>query len=448
MRRMSVVTAVAVLGAAVLTPPAGAAARETCGGRATTVAATSGDITGTEGPDVVVVDAAARYAHVALLGGDDLVCVTGTAPEDQVGVLVVAGPGDDVVDTTAAPRSDVDATLGAGADRFVGGPGPDTVSAGEYVDGEHVDTDRDVVLAGGGEDRVTSGSSGETVTDLVDLGAGPDVLLHDGTAAPGGSVTGGPGQYTLVPAVTGTSVTVDNAAGRFLEDGRVTAAWTSLEHFQVAAASEAPLEHVTFVGTDADERLIVLGSELRLSVRLGAGDDELATFEDLGAYRPAYGGLPAAGSAIDAGPGRDRLAVMADERGTLALDLRSGRLRVAGPGGRVVPTSRFDDAVVVGDRVELAGTGRSNRLTVSACVASADGRGGDDSLRARRGEAFGQRRGCAARTHHLSGGAGDDVLVGTDRADRLVGGPGRDTARGGRGRDRCTAEVRRRCEAR
>ena len=439
----TVVTTALVLGTTVLAPPAGSTAAETCRGRAATITAGAGGITGTEGSDVVVVDASIRNFRVSLLGGDDVVCVRGEAPRAPIGASVEAGPGDDVVDTTGTRRA-VEIYLGDGSDRFEGGPGRDSVAAGDWVEGGHADTEADVVLAGGGEDRIDSGSSGQPNADVLDLGPGPDIVRYEGTGSPEGAVTGGLGDDVLLPEVTGTSVTLDNAAGRLLDDGRVTASWTSFEDFQVSSPAGAPPVHVTFVGSDADEGLSVLAERVRLTAHFGRGDDDLNTYQYI-PYRGGYGEPPMEGSVIDAGPGRDLLDVAAFTPGTVAVDLRSGRLRIPGAASHVVAVRGFEDAIVVGSRVELSGTSRANGLRAKACAGLVDGRGGRDTVRAFQ-RAWASPSSCGRRGFRLSGGAGADDLAGTHRDDRLVGGSGRDSARGGAGRDRCTAEARTGCE--
>ena len=78
MRTISL-TAVTLLGAALLTPTGAAtAAAEACQGQAATIVGTpGGEIVGTEGADVIVTNGAAR---VDARGGDDLVCGTGATP--------------------------------------------------------------------------------------------------------------------------------------------------------------------------------------------------------------------------------------------------------------------------------------------------------------------------------------------------------------------------------
>ncbi len=115
-RRTTTVTATALLGLALLAPTTASAVEETCRGEAATIVGTAGNVTGTGGDDVIVTSDATR---VDALDGDDVVCVrqggTDTGP-----VLVVTGPGDDVViiETATAPGiTGIDA--GPGEDHLV-----------------------------------------------------------------------------------------------------------------------------------------------------------------------------------------------------------------------------------------------------------------------------------------------------------------------------------------
>ncbi len=146
MRRTTPLTAAALLGLAApmlaITSTAAEAAAPTCRGQAATIVGSGGSLTGTEGPDVVVTNGASA---VSTLGGNDLVCVTGTV---RIGVRIVAGAGDDVVDGTTAPDQNVRVTLGPGTDTFYGGNDDDVVNLAYPDPG----TGPDVVQGGGGSD--------------------------------------------------------------------------------------------------------------------------------------------------------------------------------------------------------------------------------------------------------------------------------------------------------
>lgn len=96
------------------------AAASVCQGRAATIEAAGGTITGTEGDDVIV--ATGPEADVRALGGNDLVCV--------VGGTVRTGLGDDSVDATGAAVLTY-AYLSSGHDTFAGGAGGSDVTVEE-----------------------------------------------------------------------------------------------------------------------------------------------------------------------------------------------------------------------------------------------------------------------------------------------------------------------------
>ena len=119
---------------ALLSAPSSAASAtaQTCQGRAATIVGTGPDIQGTPGDDVIVTGTSQFIYAVA---GNDLVCVSPTAGR------VYAGDGDDVVDASEAGETQINAYLGAGLDRYLGGPGGKAVV---YADG----TDDTVTDAG------------------------------------------------------------------------------------------------------------------------------------------------------------------------------------------------------------------------------------------------------------------------------------------------------------
>ncbi len=104
--------AAGLLAATLLTSPTAYAAAETCQGQPATIVGTflQRDLTGTEGPDVVVTNGA---IGVKTLGGDDLVCVT-DEPGRRNGGHLDTGAGDDVVDGTWT-LAGIDAVLGRAA---------------------------------------------------------------------------------------------------------------------------------------------------------------------------------------------------------------------------------------------------------------------------------------------------------------------------------------------
>lgn len=110
MRRTTPLTAVGLLGLALLAPTSAATAvAETCRGDAATIVGQEGrTASGTEGRDVVVTNGATQ---VETLGGNDLVCVTG---KRWAWIAVATGAGDDFFDGTGSAQP-VFADLGTGA---------------------------------------------------------------------------------------------------------------------------------------------------------------------------------------------------------------------------------------------------------------------------------------------------------------------------------------------
>ena len=95
----------------------------------------------------------------------------------------------------------------------------------------------------------------------------------------------------------------------------------------------------------------------------------------------------------------------------------------------------------------MIGDEGANRLTLTGCLLTAHGRGGNDRIVRTRGDRF-NNTSCLGHLgpSHLDGGSGGDRLVGNEFTDNLTGGSGRDVATGGPGLGRCRAEVEKSCE--
>src|SRR3954452_6773822 len=116
MRARAGLVAAATLTGLLVAPTSTAGVAETCQGRpATIVAESNGDVTGTQGDDVIV---GRSNVGIDARGGKDLICLDSGGVQD--------GDGDDSVLVTGTdPHNQVSVWLGAGNDRFVGGPGQD-----------------------------------------------------------------------------------------------------------------------------------------------------------------------------------------------------------------------------------------------------------------------------------------------------------------------------------
>lgn len=400
---------------------------ETCNGQAATLVGTPGStVTGTDGPDVIVTNGAARVEAGA---GDDVICTTGTVAADPFNpaVAVLAGAGDDLVDRRGelSPMAVGFAGLGTGNNTFYGAAARDLVGSDAGS--------ADILRTGDGADSALLhyATALTTEVDTVDLGAGDDDAWVDGGFSPGLSVTGGPGTDRLaLQESPAAGWTFDAAAGQVRAGSTVYMSFSDFDDY--SSYGDDP---VSFVGTDRGERLFAFSSGLA-SALMGAGDDQLRL-----AFRASKDKL-----ALDGGAGRDLVEINGFSADRYDLDLTGRRLRSdGGPRGKVVG---FEDATATGGHIVLTGTDGPNELVWAGCRGGRVLAGGgadtvtlevvdpdhpcNDKFTQPRLRAFGQ--------------GGPDVLVGGPAGDQLIGGPGRDKAVGGRGRDLCQAEKQKSCE--
>jgi len=378
---------------------------------------------------------------VRALRGDDVICVT--AP-----MRVVAGPGDDLVDTRGndGPTATVD--LGEGDDTFVGGAGEDTVYAGGdpfAADGPPApDIGVDTIATGPGEDRVSSGSDDTVNPDRLDLGEGDDGVRLEGRPASDFALalgTGGNRVELDITASTALSWLVGHRDGLQREPGETVLGWTGSVGSFYFHGFQTPGTTLRFVGTDSAETVLAypFGPELGLSVDLGRGDD---TVFDLSIHRNP-------GSTFTGGAGRDSLVLNRyDDYGDgwpfdrVYVDLTRRRLDYDQPADTPdVTVTGFERVQASGPFVSLKGDSRDNELTSYGCQTTVIGGDGADLL-----TAPGDRFLCGPGEASIRGGGGGDHLVGGPGNDVLLGGPGRDRADGRLGQDTCRAEVTRHCE--
>ena len=407
------------------TPAAAHPAAEMCQGeRATLVGRPTGVIEGTQRRDVVVTNGA---WYTRTYGGDDLVCVTRGSGYNEVDTR----GGDDTVIVLAATGR-VAMFAGTGADVFRGGPEKDTFLSNDG--GDDVRTARNA-------DEVELDTSGAPST--VDLGGGRDTLtvFDDVSDGAGGTVDAGDGQDELSLQVRTKkgAVLIDNVNGSLAVDGATTSLhWSSVESFNLGGTKAGDL---TFLGSAVSERLRLDGLQTaqHYDLHLGDGDDDVR----------APSGTE---GAVDGGPGRDtfRSDPDIDDPTGLVADLALGtvvatyadrqRTWTVGDIEDVEARARFVDGYPV---VDLHGDSGPNRLVAKGCDVTIDGGAGDDLLLARGSSCDMPHRRSRAT---LSGGEGDDRMVGSAGRDTLDGGGGTDTADGGRRRDTCYAETTTRCE--
>lgn len=414
MRTISL-TAVALLGAALLAPTSTAsAAGETCQGQAATIVGTpGGEIVGTEGADVIVTNGATR---VDARGGDDVVCATGTAFLNVV--------------------------LGAGADTFDSSGGRPWIYAGAIVGPEDVvapdttDTEADVIRAASAV--VISGTAGQPNADIIDLDFG-EVVWSGIQTAPGALSVG-----------TGGVLGVDSANGDVFMDAKGTVTgddtaltWTG-QFDRLVFTTTAERGMFTFRGTSGTEHVKVNApTTYDRDIALRSGKDSYES-----------NSLGGKATRIKGDGGRNQLLLQLASHGRVRADLSRSRVTATKAGNTdAIRVRGFDDLIVTAKRADVVGTNRANRIGVNACRTTVKGKKGQDDLYVDsryRGLGTWATPRCATYRSTLYGGPGNDSLAGSYPSnDRLIGGPGKDRVAGGfGGRDVCQGEKVRECEKR
>ncbi|MET0523061.1 MAG: hypothetical protein ABW156_14030, partial [Jiangellaceae bacterium] len=332
MRTISL-AAVALLGAALLAPiSTAAAAGETCQGQAATIIGTpGGQITGTEGADVIVTNGATR---VDALGGDDVVCTTGAS-----GIIVV---------------------LGAGADTFTASNGGShTIFAGT-ADG--TDTEADVIRSSG-YGLVISGMAGQPNADIIDLAFGE--VTWSGIQTAPGAVSVGTDGILGVRSANG-DVTMDAT-------GTVTGADTALtwtgDFERLVFNTSAEYGRFTFRGTAGTEHLKVdAPTTFDRSIALRGGKDSYES-----------NSLGGKATRIKGDGGRNQLLLKLGGYGRVRADLSRSRVTATKAGvEESIRVRGFDDLTVTAKRADVIGTNRANEIGVIACRTTAKGKKGQD----------------------------------------------------------------------
>jgi Ca2+-binding RTX toxin-like protein len=294
-RRCAQVGALLLAGAFPIATPAVAhdvpeSGAPTCNGRTATIVGSPGaTLLGTADDDVIVTKGASRVDSGA---GDDAICVTGKGA-----AVINAGLGNDFVGARSH-RGKTFVSLGFGDDTFLGGRGADRVWSQE-ASNQTSTGDHDVIVTGGGDDYVISGSSAAPNTDVVVLGPGNDAVATYGFSA-GADLSGGLGVNTLQPLPGGDvsgDWTIDNTTGTGRMDGTTRLAWHTFQRFDLTGL-QGP--RVRFLGSRASE-WVVAGGTCRVVLRGRAGDDRL-TVDDEGCNN-----LPAGDAVLSGGPGNDLL---------------------------------------------------------------------------------------------------------------------------------------------
>ncbi|GAA5141601.1 hypothetical protein GCM10023340_03590 [Nocardioides marinquilinus] len=419
-----VASALAALPAA----PAGAQPRLCQGQPVTKVGRPGTTLVGTERPDVLVTNGAAR---VRALGGGDRICVTRTSGRR---VRVLAGAGSDRVAVQVDGEAHVTAFLGTGGDLYRGHDGVDRVYGGDVEDavqGVGTDDQRDYIETRGGDDTVTVGGS-RGMLDRLDLGSGDDLVALRADPTRGeGYIAAGLGRDELrVLGPIAADLHLDLPQDR-ATSGDTDVLWLlSLEDFQLRTPTAAA---VRFTGTRTDETLDVntVGS---LDARLGRGDDAVEVDR-----------LSGAASRLNGGPGVDAMQLGGRyDDSTVTIDAARGTASTTAGDPDHIAVAGFESLTGRGETVAVQGSDAPEMLAALGCDLTVRGGAGADLVDVDAEFGYDELR-CDARTTLGDGEGGADRLVGSRVDDVLVGGPGTDRADGGGGDDVCDAETVVRC---
>lgn len=417
--RWAVVTALAGLVVGPLGAPVSVAiAAPMCQGKEATIVADSSQqyLTGTEGDDIIV----SNYGiYVESLGGDDTICLTGGG--------AYAGAGNDSVIVTGT--TGVSVVLGAGDDRFIGGPGTDYVDYGASPEGQER-SGNDTIKTAAGSDWVRSGWRNEPNRDAIDLGPGNDTVTVTVRRNAGISFTGGRGRDFIAIRGRDASLGLDLARGLLTRRGARIGSLTGFDMYSVHVWKPAA---VTVLGSKRADWVDVAARAARVDLR---GGNDL-----FGLSGPARGAVEvhaSGGSGVD--------SIVSGGGQSLLVDLPHGVIRLlsgAPDGVMTAEVSGFEDVGAYSRQTTVIGDEGPNTIRTYGCPSRVQAGAGDDIVVfTSKGEESPQQD-CFGE---ISGGPGDDLLVGSHVDDVLLGDHGRDEARGRGGTDMCVAELELTCE--
>ena len=360
-------------------------------------------------------------------------------------VTGVAGPGltltGNEFDNTVIGAAGNDTLFGgAGNDRLNGGAGADTMAGGTGNDTYIVDNAGDVVteVAGEGTDTVNTNlgsytlganvenlnftgagnfaGTGNTLANVIVGGAGNDTL-DDGGIGGADTLNGGAGNDTYFVRNAGETI-LDSGAG-------VNTVNTTLLSYTLASN----LQNLTFIGSGA---FTGTGNQFANVITGGAGNDRfVATVGDgndtydggLGTDTYDLSGTTAGatvnlglGTSTSADTGTDTLTSIENVIGgsgndTFVASVGDGNNSYNGGAG----TDTYDLSATTADATVNLALGTASSLDI-----------GTDTL-------------TLNTIENVTGGAGNDTLVGNTQNNVLTGGAGNDTLNGGAGTDTCSA---------
>jgi Ca2+-binding RTX toxin-like protein len=291
----------------------------------------------------------------------------------------------------------------------------------------------DMIDAGGGDDVILAGAGNDTViggrgNDVALLGSGNDTFIWN--PGDGSDVVEGQGGFdTLLFNGANVNENIDISANgsrvRFTRDvANITMDLNGIERIEFDARGGADKIVVNDLsGTDVKQVAVDLsaqpgtgtgdGAADMVMINATAGDDKISVSGS--ATATTVGGLAATVTVTGAEANNDKLVV----NGLGGADT----LQVNG-------TNAADTIGVVTDGQNVAVTGVGNIIVEANGVENVviNASGGDDVV-----NASGLISGLTQLT--INGGAGNDMIIGSQGADMLLGGSGNDTVIGGRGDD-------------
>jgi Ca2+-binding RTX toxin-like protein len=440
MRTLSGVTALACGALLTLSVPAAASATSTptCFGKAATIVGTTGDdsLTGTTGPDVIV--GLSGNDSISGLEGDDRLC-GGKGADTLVG-----GDGDDHLSGGRDLVEDVtdDGDLISFGDDLDGGPGNDELDPGwqnglHEFDGWVGDVIRFPGATSGLHVDLEAGTAvgeGEDVLDLADVDSSLELL-----GSPQSDVIRGTALDDWIDPGGGDDTVLLGGGDDFVNsDGSDSGDDTYRGGRGSDVLSSGGGQDVVDGGDGADFLSATQRGTARTVTVLGGDGDDVIGFSDRGS------GSPQGDYTYRGGPGRDWFVPQVDGRhaAPMQVDLATHAIDVGEDSATFGGFEQVDLSALHG-AVEVAGTPGRDKLSVTAASVTADlGRGPDDLLVSRSGEAevdLGPgpdhlrltfvRHGAVA---HL--GSGDDHVTSVNMEAKfglqtLYGGAGRDAAR-------------------
>jgi hypothetical protein len=384
---------------------------------------------GTAGADSIGVFA--NGTEVTTLANPSAPDASGRLDTTAVESLVVLGlAGQDTISATGNIAALTMLTIDGGADGDIlsGSTGPDTILGGsgdDVIDGQQ---GADTALLGGGGDDHFSWDPGDG-SDTVEGGAGGDTLVVNGSSIAEAfdvSANGSRSRLTRnialvtldfddvealgVHTVGGADViTVNDLAGTDLKT-------VDVDLSAVGGGGDAQPDTVAVRGTEGADTVAAGSSEgaplvsgLAAKVRVTGGEEayDNINVETLGESDTVSAGIGVAGQApinVDGGEGTDTVAY----KGTAAADTIS----VVANGAEVSTVA--------------SATARLDTIAVESLVVS--GLDGPDTI-----TATGNIAPLTKLT--IDGGAGDDVLSGSNGPDTILGGSGDDAVDGQQGAD-------------